>query len=356
MRSCTMPSPISFAAIALIVAATSAAPTVRAAQADADGEPLVEPSPLVTGAEFSRRLLSPIAADDVSRFLQVDGRTLAPEKFEPGADRVDVYRPNIEPAAGYGLVVFVPPMDEFPLPSDWKRELDRRGLLVVVLRGAGNDADVIGRRIPLALHAHRFATTRWRIDPGRTYIAGFSGGARLAQRIAMGWPDVFTGSLQFAGSVIVGESRLPPPPADLMRRFRNGTRVVLVSGTVDGVNRRNDAVSRDRLRELCVVDVHVLVPPRLDHWVPDGRWLGKALDALETPASPPDAACEAAVQARIDAEVAAAAADADAGRAEAARTKLSAIDDRWGGLAAPASIELAHRIMAAGTAAPAATQ
>ena len=63
------------------------------------------------------------------------------------------------------------------------------GLVVAMPRKAGNDADVIGRRIPLALHAHHHASANLAIDPGRVYVGGFSGGARLAQRIAIAWPD-----------------------------------------------------------------------------------------------------------------------------------------------------------------------
>ncbi len=310
------------------------------------GEALLAPSPLVDGGEFSRRLLSPIAADDLSRFLQSQRRDLAPEPFAAGAERIDLRVPAIEPPGGYGLIIFVPASPAFALPADWKRPLDERGLIFVSLRDAGNDADVIGRRIPLVLHAHKFVADRYRLDPARIHVSGFSGGARLAQRVAMGWPDVFGGSLQFAGSVIVGQSRLPPPPSELMQRFRRQTRVVMVSGAIDMANRRNDALARDTLQSLCATNVQTIVPARLDHWVPDGRVLAKALDRLEAPAAAPDAACEARLQAQIDGELAQAAADADAGRDAEATARLLAIDDRWGGLAAPASVELARRLLA----------
>lgn len=311
------------------------------------GEALLEPSPLVDGDGFSRRLLSPIAADDLSRFLQAGHRELAPEPFAAGRERIDLHVPDVEPPGGYGLVVFVPASSAFAMPPGWKRAFDERGLIFVTLRDAGNDADVIGRRIPLVLHAHRFVADRHRLDPARIYVSGFSGGARLAQRVAMAWPDVFTGSLQFAGSVVVGQNRLPPPPEALMRTFQRQTRVVLLTGAVDMANRRNDAIARETMEDLCVANVQTMVPPRLDHWVPDGRWLAKALDRLEAPAAAPDARCEAALQAAIDAELTQATADIDAGRYDEATTRLLAIDDRWGGLAAPASVELARRIMAA---------
>lgn len=326
----------------LLLAAALAAPPVGALP----DQPIPSPSPRVDGGEFARRLLSPLEADDVARFVAAGQRRLAPEPFVPGEDRVDLHVPPDAPAAGYGLLVFVPPADDFPIPRDWLPVLARRGIVLAVPRGVGNEVDVIGRRIPRVLNAQAHVAARWRIDPARTYVGGFSGGARLAQRIALAWPDVFAGSLQFAGSVVVGENRLPPPPAGLAARARGNSRFVLVSGTLDGVNRRNDGLARERLQALCFAGVRGFVPPRLDHWVPDGRGLSRALDLLEAPVAA-DPACEAALDARLAGALDAVEARLDAGDAEGARNALVALDDFYGGLAAPRSLALAGRIRAA---------
>lgn len=337
MRSCLVSLVLSFALAVPAAASSSPAPQL-----------LREPSPLVRGEEFSRRLLSPLSADDVHRFLQAGGRRLAPESFSAGADAVDLYVPAKAPPGGYGLLVFIPPADEFPLPRDWHAALEKRGLIVAMPRKAGNDADVIGRRIPLALHAHHHATANFAIDPTRVYVGGFSGGARLAQRIAIAWPDVFRGSLQFAGSVVVGENLLPPPPRDLLDLARQRSRFVLVSGSLDLPNRRNDAEARARLESLCFAGVRGFGPPRLDHWVPDGRAFAKALEQLEAPV-PADA--DDACASKLDADVARAldAVEDQLARGDAAgaRNTLTRLDDQFGGLAAPRSHELARRIMAA---------
>jgi len=310
---------------------------------------LDDASPRVNGEDFSRRLLSPIAADDIARFLESEGRTLAPEPFIPGRESIDVFVPAQMPAAGFGLIVFVPAGDDFFLPRDWRASLERRGIVFVSLRGAGNDADVIGRRIPMVLHATDHAIDSLRIDPARVYVSGFSGGARLAQRVALAWPDLFSGSLQFAGSVVVGMNRLPPPPRELMSRFQENTRVVLVSGNLDLPNRRNDAETREGLRALCVAGERGFGPARLDHWVPDGRAFARALEMLETPVAVDPTAradCRQRLAAGIAKELDAAQADADQARWREAVDRLVALDDRYGGLAAPRSVEMAHAIMA----------
>lgn len=333
--------------LALVLLSAALAVPAAASPAPAP-QALREPSPLVRGDQFSRRLLSPLAAEDVHRFLQAGGRRLAPEAFVPGTESVELFVPKKAPPGGYGLLVFIPPVDEFPLPRDWHAALEKRGLIVAMPRKAGNDADVIGRRIPLALHAHHHASANFAIDPERVYVGGFSGGARLAQRIAIAWPDVFRGSLQFAGSVVVGENRLPPPPRELLELARQRSRFVLVSGSLDLPNRRNDGEARARLEALCFAGVRGFGPPRLDHWVPDGRAFAKALDQLEAPvADEAGAACASALDADVAQALDAVEQQLAKGDAAGARNVLTLLDDRFGGLAAPRSLGLARRIMAA---------
>lgn len=314
-----------------------------------EAQPVQRPSERVEGGEFARRLLSPLSGRDVARFLAAEGRRLAAEPFAPGDFSVDLYVPVSEPEAGYGLLVFVPPMDGFAIPSDWKRVLDQRGLLLVMPRGAGNEADVFGRRIPAVLHAEAHAASTYRLDPARRYVGGFSGGARLAQRVALAWPDVFQGSLQFAGSVVVGENLMPPPARELFEQARQHGRFVLVSGGQDLPNRRNDAMARERFDALCFAGVRSFGPARLDHWVPDARGFAKALDRLEVPAtdSPAHEACRRQLDAVVAGALDAVQVQLDAGDAIAARDALVTLDDRYGGLAAPRSLELARAIEAA---------
>lgn len=329
------------------------AATVASAAAPGPGwiedESIDLPSNRVEGGQFARRLLSPLSGRDVARFLAAEGRRLAAEPFAPGDFSVDLYVPRREPEAGYGLLVFVPPMDEFAIPSDWKRVLEQRGLLLVMPRGAGNDADVFGRRIPAVLHAEAYAAATFRLDPARRYVGGFSGGARLAQRVALAWPDVFQGSLQFAGSVVVGENLMPPPQRELFDQARGRSRFVLVTGGQDLPNRRNDALARERFESLCFDAVRGFGPARLDHWVPDARGFAKALDQLETPATPAPgaAACRGDLDARVARALDAVQTDLEAGNVIAARDALVQLDDLYGGLAAPRSLELAQAIEAA---------
>ena len=336
-------------ALAMLACAGSATAANETAHGWIQDQSIQVPSDLVDGPQFARRLLSPLSGRDVARFLEAEGRSLAAEPFAPGDFVVDMYVPRRVPEDGYGLLVFVPPMDDFAMPSDWKRVLEQRGIVLVQPQGAGNEADVFGRRIPAVLHAYAHATANFRIDPARRYVGGFSGGARLAQRVALAWPDVFQGSLQFAGSVQVGENLMPPPERALLDLARIRSRFVLVSGSQDMPNRRNDAQSRERFEALCFDGTSSFVPSRLDHWVPDARGLAKALDRLESPVQAPANAddCRRALDDDVTAALDAVEASLAGGDVIAARDALVQLDDRYGGLASPRSLALARRIEAA---------
>src|SRR5262249_23662500 len=147
---------------------------------------------------------------------------LADEKFL-------IYLPSQKPEQGYALLVFVPPWEEAGLPRQWAPILDKYGVLFVTAARSGNKEHVL-RREPRALLAAFNVTQRCPIDPRRVYVGGFSGGARVALRLALGYPDVFRGALLNAGSDALGNAdAVPPislPPRELLYRFQESSRLV----------------------------------------------------------------------------------------------------------------------------------
>jgi pimeloyl-ACP methyl ester carboxylesterase len=249
------------------------------------------------------------------------------------------------PPGGYGLLVLVWPGSEPPRLRRWRPALDRHRLVVVCARRSGNESALLPRRLPLAVLAAENARARLPIDPGRVYVGGFSGGARVALVAALAYPDVFRGALLNAGSEpIDGEHGIYVPPADLFRRFQR-TRLVYATGAQDEDALQSDDASRASMRERCVLDVDVMLAPRLGHEPLDAVSLDRALDALDRRTVDPAAleACDV----RLRQEVASRLSDAEAaiarGDRDGALARLKAIDARYGGLAMPALVELDAR-------------
>ena len=297
-----------------------------------------------SSGELARRVLTPLAFERIRpRLADASAHSL-----DLAEERFVVYVPQGEaPAAGYGLLVFVPPWPEAALPKDWPSVLDRRGMIFVSAARSGNDADTLDRRIPLALLGYENIRKRYPLDPARTYVGGLSGGSRVALRVALAYPDLFRGALLNAGSDPLGADGVALPPADLFRRFQESTRLVFLTGDRDEANLHNDLVSRTSLREWCVFDVASVTMPRTGHRIADAAGLERALKALDAPQTV-DAAKLASCRADLDRTLAASVAEAETALAAGDRARaadlLNAIDARYGGAAAAGIASLRSRI------------
>lgn len=331
--------------LALVVLLFVACGPARAAPSGLQADVVfTEPSPLASGAEIERRLLSPLAAAQVQAALAKSGRALSDQSIDLKDERFTVYVPPEKPAAGYGVLVFVPPWPEARLPPAWAAVLDRFGVIFVSAAHSGNDASVIGRREPLALLGLRNVAARYPVDEHRVWVGGFSGGARVALRLALGYPDAFRGALLNAGSDALGEGAPPIPPSDIFARFQATSRLVYVTGREDAVALEKDAASLRSLKARCVLGGVQQVSAFASHQPADPTSLARALTALDAPGSP-DPVTLAACRAGLDRQVATALDEVEAlaaaGKRDQARTKLLEADRRFGGLAAPRSVTLA---------------
>jgi dienelactone hydrolase len=303
-------------------------------------------TPLSSSAQLMRRLLSPVNAQRLQQRVADSGAALREQPIDLAREHFALYVPAQMPANGYALLVFVPPWNEARVPGNWQAELDAHGVILVTAANAGNDADVLDRREPLALLAAFNVMARYRVDAQRVYVGGFSGGARVAQRVALGYPDLFHGALLDAGSDAIGE-QLPPPPRDLLYRFQQDTRLVYLTGDEDAARLEADRQSRLSLKAWCVSRVAVLTLHRTSHALADASALGQALGALEhQPPADPQAleACRSALAARVDAQLDQVQSLIRAGTLAPARDQLVRIDARYGGLAAPRSVALAQAL------------
>jgi pimeloyl-ACP methyl ester carboxylesterase len=313
-------------------------------------------SPLSSNAELMRRLLTPLAAAQVKAKLSLSSEHLIEQSIDLGAERFALYVPPSAPPHAYALLVFVPPWDDARLPSGWAGVLDEHGMIYVSAARSGNDQNVLARREPLALLAAYNVMRRYAVDATRVYVAGFSGGARVALHLALGYPDVFRGALLNAGSDPLGEfgeGAALVPPRELLERFQESSRLVYVTGEQDVTHLAMDAHSLRSMRSWCVFDVNSTTIPGAAHEIATPAALSAALQALLAPARPDPvklASCRSDIDRSLAGQLEKAKALLAAGQRAAAEKRLLEIDRRFGGLAAPASIELQAALGAAAAA------
>jgi pimeloyl-ACP methyl ester carboxylesterase len=265
-------------------------------------------------------------------------------------ERFLLYVPRTPAQTGYRLLVFVPPWDGAQFPTGWAAVLEREHTIFVSAIESGNDTSIFGRREPLAIIAAENVMHQFHVDRDRVYVAGFSGGSRVALRIALGYPDLFRGVLLNAGSDPIGDAQAPLPPVELFQTFQQSTQLAYVTGEDDQVNIELDAESRLSMLHWCVFNLNTLTMFHTGHMVADSSSLGQALDTLMRNGPPADerklAQCREHIEGELAAQLAQLLALLHQNQLDAARELLGRIDTRYGGLAAPKSIDLARQIAA----------
>jgi dienelactone hydrolase len=138
--------------------------------------------------------------------------------------------PAYQPDKTWPLLVFLSPGDD-PLGwRYWQKLCEDKDVFFCAAYGAGNYTPP-GQRIRLILDMLDDVRRRFSIDPERTYLAGFSGGGRLACTIAFAMPEYFGGVLAVGGAN-------PPHHLDYLRHgAEDRLSVALVTGEND-LNRR----------------------------------------------------------------------------------------------------------------------
>jgi pimeloyl-ACP methyl ester carboxylesterase len=107
---------------------------------------------------------------------------------------------RFDPKERYGVVVFISgPQDEIKCPVKWQPVLDAHKLIFVAPQNAGNKQPV-GFRDARAVASALLVRKYYHLDPTRTYVAGYSGGARVAGMSAFFHPDLWRGTIQSCGA------------------------------------------------------------------------------------------------------------------------------------------------------------
>ena len=301
-------------------------------------------APLAANDVLASRLLSPLAAARLRRKLSASNMTLQGQPVDLGAERFTLYVPPKAPPKGYGLMVFVPPWPDARIPSGWRRALDAYGLIFVTAGQSGNEAAVASRRIPLALLEAQNVRARYLVDPERVYVAGFSGGSRVAEQIAVAFPDVFAGAVLDAGSDPLGGAGAPVPAKTLLESLQEHSRIVAVTGAEDDMNLSKDAETAQSMTHWCAFNVSMRTAPWIGHDVIGPEALSQALAGLEARPSPNLVrlnACRASLENELAAGLQRAGAEVAAGRLGAARKLIFGLDERFGGFADDRLVSLA---------------
>src|SRR5262245_49699056 len=103
-------------------------------------------TPLSKSVEIARRTLPPLTFLAVEHKLLADKEKLSEQPIDLSKEKFSVYvPPGPPPAAGYGLLVFIPPWNDPTHPRVWRPPLDRRGIVFVAADNSGNEMSILDR-------------------------------------------------------------------------------------------------------------------------------------------------------------------------------------------------------------------
>jgi hypothetical protein len=150
-----------------------------------------------------------------------------PAGYDSTKQRYQLFVPkNYAKDKSWPLVIFVSAGDGPAGWSAWRKACEDNGVLFCAPFGAGNNCP-IGQRCRIVLDALDDVRTSYNIDPNRTYVSGFSGGARMACSFGFSLPEYF------GGIVPIGGTNPLPKLTYLKHRIMDRLSVAHVTGETD---------------------------------------------------------------------------------------------------------------------------
>ena len=155
----------------------------------------------------------------------------------------------------------------------WSKVLGDKNLIWIGAIDAGDKAPM-NERMLKAILAPTVLSRYYAVDPARIYVAGFSGGARVANILATSKPALFKGGL-FMGGAMFWEDKMPAQ-IDLVRQ----NRYVFVAGQND-VARTTVSRTAQAYRDAGVANTELIVVPNARQELPGPSYFETAIDYLD---------------------------------------------------------------------------
>ena len=172
-----------------------------------------------------------------------------------------------------GVVVFISPTKVGWVPSTWTEVLDQENIIWISADGSGNHIRN-KRRMLLALLSTYLVSEQYALDTDRIYLAGFSGGGKVASVTALNYSGLFDGGI-FVGGAEVGANI---DAAQLLRARSN--RYVFLTGTRD-FNRLLSKEVRAKFERMGIVHTKLISVRGMGHELPSSEYFQEAIHFLD---------------------------------------------------------------------------
>lgn len=188
----------------------------------------------------------------------------------------------------HGLFIWIPAGDSATLPKEWEAVLAREKLIFISARKSGNSRSIFDR-MRMAVDANHNLRQFYAVDGRRVYVAGFSGGGRVASMLGVCWGEMFSGALCFMGANfytdVTGEdgkvySLNYLPDDEVLALAKKYCRYALITGEKD-FNLANTRAVAKAFEKEGFARAQLFEAPGTGHALPSAEWLEKALAWLD---------------------------------------------------------------------------
>ncbi|HEU4604121.1 MAG TPA: PHB depolymerase family esterase [Steroidobacteraceae bacterium] len=180
----------------------------------------------------------------------------------------NVFKPTTA-STPHGVLVFVSARDSGRPPNQWLGVLQQSNLIWIGANRFGNKKPS-AQRILAAILGLALVQRDYEVDPERIYIAGMSGGGRIASKTITTSPQLFTGAIYFSGADFSISDA-----AQLAAK-----RIVFVTGSAD-FNRREMKQVYQQYRDAGLREVLLMDLPLLGHTLPKAKDFERAIRYLD---------------------------------------------------------------------------
>ena len=184
-----------------------------------------------------------------------------------------VYLPNNSSTVKPGVMVYVSPRETGKIDSRWRSVMDQQNLIYIAANDSGNRKPV-SHRMVLAIMAVRALAQKHSFADDHIIVAGFSGGGRVASKLASQYPEVFTGALYICGVDYWKKDQTPKVERLLQNKF------VFLTGSRDFNLDETKRIYR-RYIKAGAQQSKLMVIPGMSHEHPDAVALTEALQFLD---------------------------------------------------------------------------
>lgn len=179
---------------------------------------------------------------------------------------------QIGEAEPLGILVYISPSPSGFIPEEWKPLLAEKKLMWISADRAGNNVEA-QRRVLQALFAVHLASQYHHVNKNRIYIAGFSGGGRVASMMAPLYPALFRGGVFMGGA---NELSFTKKEFESMK----SNRYTFINGDADFNLAESKRVFK-KLKSSGIEQVAFFEVPHLAHQPPPAATLASAVDFLD---------------------------------------------------------------------------